>query len=204
MTTLLFAAIDATPPSSLPHNIACSPDVGKLVLVVMAGEHRTQIRDDESTRTQLAGNIRTHQHLAIVLYEDTVYLLRIQLECTDPDGRISIGTNCNLPHDVAAWIDLNDNGIYEDTEYAAPYRWPLASYVPQGIYDLQIYVPNIDERKTKSGPHRMRLDVMLNEQYRQKCGKNDYRETREYNITIVQKNMKQTGKYCVFYDFFKA
>ncbi|CAF3452688.1 unnamed protein product [Rotaria socialis] len=199
-----YSAIDATPTSVVPHNVACSPDVGKLILVVMAGEHRTQIRDDDSTKSQLSGNPRIYQHLAIVLYEDTVYLLRIQLECTSTDGRQSVGNNCNLPHDVAAWIDLNDDGRFEDTEYAAPYRWPLTSYVPQGIYDLQIYVPAIDGRKTKSGPHRMRLDVMLNEQYRQKCGKNAYRETREYNVTIVQKNMHQTvdigGPYLTLSD----
>ncbi|CAF5184597.1 unnamed protein product, partial [Rotaria sp. Silwood1] len=150
--------------------------VGKLILVVMAGEHRTQIRDDESTRAALTGKTPNYQHLAIVLYEDTVYLLRIQLECTGTQDRDSVGNNCNLPHDVAAWIDLNDDGKFSDTENAAPHRWPLTSYVPQGIYDLQIYVPDIDGARTKSGPHRMRLDVTLNEQYRQKCGKNYYRE----------------------------
>ncbi|CAF4027033.1 unnamed protein product [Rotaria sp. Silwood2] len=188
----------------MPYNAPCSPDVGKIILVAMAGEHRTQIRDDQSTRAQLTHNTRIHQHLSIVLYEDTVYLLRIQLECTGSQNKESAENNCNLPHDVAAWIDLNDDGQFTGTENAAPYRWPLASYVPQGIYDLQIYAPNIDGTKTKSGPHRMRLDVTLNEQYRQKCGKNYYRETREYNVTIVKKNMKQTvdigGPYLALSD----
>ncbi|CAF4030022.1 unnamed protein product [Rotaria sordida] len=185
-------SLDATPTSVVPHNVPCSPDVGKVVLVIMAGEHRTQIRDDQSTRAALAGNTRNYQHLAITLYEDTVYLLRIQFECTGSQNEDSVGNNCNLPHDVAASIDLNDDGRFSDIENAAPYRWPVTSYTPQGIYDLQIYVPDIDGTKTKSGPHRMRLDITLNEQYRQKCGKNYYRDTREYNITIVRKNMKQT------------
>ncbi|CAF1488364.1 unnamed protein product, partial [Rotaria sordida] len=189
---IFFAALDATPTSVVPHNVPCSPDVGKVVLVIMAGEHRTQIRDDQSTRAALAGNTRNYQHLAITLYEDTVYLLRIQFECTGSQNEDSVGNNCNLPHDVAASIDLNDDGRFNDIENAAPYRWPVTSYTPQGIYDLQIYVPDIDGTKTKSGPHRMRLDITLNEQYRQKCGKNYYRDTREYNITIVRKNMKQT------------
>ncbi|CAF4050952.1 unnamed protein product, partial [Rotaria sp. Silwood2] len=153
-----YSAVDATPTSMVPHNVPCSPDVGKIILVVMAGEHRTQIRDDESTRAALIDNTRNHQHLAIVLYEDTIYLLRIQLECTRPQVSDSNDNNCNLPHDVAAWIDVNNDGKYDDTEYAAPYRWPLTSYVPQGIYDLQIYVPIIDGIKMKSGPHRLRLD----------------------------------------------
>ncbi|CAF1097358.1 unnamed protein product [Rotaria sordida] len=199
-----YSSLDATPTSVVPHNAPCSPDVGKLILVVMAGEHRTQIRDDQSTRNALTGKTRSYQHLSVVLYEDTVYLLRIQLECTGEWGREPVDNNCNLPHDVAAWIDLNDDGKFSDIENAAPYRWPLASYIPQGVYDLQIYVPDIDGTRTKSGPHRLRLDVTLNEQYRQKCGKNYYRETREYNVTIVRKNMKQTvdigGPYLTLSD----
>ncbi|CAF1056861.1 unnamed protein product [Rotaria sordida] len=199
-----YSSLDATPTSVVPHNAPCSPDVGKLILVVMAGEHRTQIRDDQSTRNALTGKTRSYQHLSVVLYEDTVYLLRIQLECTGEWGREPVDNNCNLPHDVAAWIDLNDDGKFSDIENAAPYRWPLASYVPQGVYDLQIYVPDIDGTRTKSGPHRLRLDVTLNEQYRQKCAKNYYRETREYNVTIVRKNMKQTvdigGPYLTLSD----
>ncbi|CAF4454023.1 unnamed protein product, partial [Rotaria sp. Silwood2] len=204
VTSYMAEALDATPTSVVPHNVPCSPDVGKLILVVMAGEHKTQIRDDQSTRAQLTGNTRIHQHLSIVLYEDTVYLLRIQLECTGSRDSYSAGNNCNLPHDVAAWLDLNNDGTFSDTENAAPYRWPLTSYIPQGVYDLQIYIPNIDGAKTKSGPHRLRLDVTLNEQYRQKCGKSYYRETREYNVTIVKKNMKQTvdigGPYLTLSD----
>ncbi|CAF3216515.1 unnamed protein product [Rotaria sp. Silwood2] len=188
-----YSSLDATPTSQIPASAPCSPDVGKLILVVMAGEHRTQIWDDESTRAALTGNTQNYQHRAIVLYEDTVYLLRIQLECTGSRSRDSVENSCRLSHDVAAWIDLNDDGKFSDTENAAPYRWPLTSYIPQGFYDLQIYVPNIDGKKTKSGPHRMRLDVILNEQHRKKCGKNYYMETREYNVTIVQKSMKQAG-----------
>ncbi|CAF3002432.1 unnamed protein product [Rotaria sp. Silwood2] len=184
-------SIDATPISALPHNAACSPDVGKIILVMMAGEHRTQIRDDESTTAALTGNTQNYQHRYIVLYEDTIYLLRIQFECTAPSDTSSVDNNCNLSHDVAAYIDLNNDGKYDNTEYAAPYRWPLTSYMPKGIYDLQIYVPIINETKMKSGPHLLRLEVMLNEQYREKCGKNYYRETREYNVTILR-NMKQS------------
>jgi hypothetical protein len=160
----------------------------------MAGEHRTQIRDDASTRAVMRGDNQNQHHLTIILNEDTVYLLRIQLECSEQRTRDSFERNCNLMYDVNVWIDLNDDGRFDDSENAAPFRWPLNSYTPQGIYDLQIYVPLIDERKTKTGPHRMRLVIILNEQYRQQCGNNDYRETREYNVTIVS-NTRQTGNY---------
>ncbi|CAF2523193.1 unnamed protein product [Rotaria sp. Silwood2] len=164
----------------------CSSDVGKIVLILMAGEHKTQIRDDESTRAALTDNTQNYQQRYIVLYEDTVYLLRIQLECNRPLRTLPVDNNCSLLHDVIAYIDFNNDGKFDDTEYAATYRWPLTIYFPKGIYDLQIYVPVIDKTKIKSGPHVLRLEVMLHEQYRQICGKNYYKETREYNVTIIR------------------
>lgn len=156
----------------------------------MAGEYRTQIRDDPSTKAVMNRDNRYERHLTIVLYEDTVYLLRIQLECNRLRGRDYYRTNCTLPYDIYASIDLNNDGNFADSENASPYRWPIASYIPEGIYDLQLYVPVIDGREIRSGPHRMRLAVSLDEQYRQKCGNNYFTETREYNVTIVRYNTR--------------
>jgi hypothetical protein len=194
----ILAIPDATTPFTLLRNFVCSPHVGKIVLVLMAGEHRTQIRDDPSTRAVYGNDGRNQHYLAITLNEDTVYLLRIQLDCSEQRIRDAYELNCNLMYDVNVWIDLNDDGRFDDSENAAPFRWPLDSYTPQGVYDLQISVPVIDGIKTKNGPHRMRLVVMLDEQYRRKCGDNNYRETREYTITIVP-NTGQPGKYLFVY-----
>lgn len=180
-------AAQATPPMVIT-NFECSSDVGRVVLVVMAGEYRTQIRDDSSTRVAENMRNRIEQHRSIVLYEDVTYLLRIQLECTSQRDRGYLRTNCTLPHDVIAWIDLDNDGVFDPSENAAPYRWPITSYVPEGVYDLQIYVPTIDGNKVKSGPHLMKITVTLNEQYRQKCGKTYFVESREYNVTIVRPN----------------
>ncbi|CAF1132089.1 unnamed protein product, partial [Didymodactylos carnosus] len=180
------ALVAVSPPYTVSTDFECVSDVGKILLVIMAGEYRTQIRDDPSTRAVMSRDRGNEQHLSIILYEDTVYLLRIQLECTRQRGRDSFKTNCTLPHDVNAWIDLNDDGKFNDSENATPYRWPLASYIPDGVYDLQIYIPIIDRRKIKDGPHVMHLVVTLNEQYRNKCGNNYYREARQYNVTIVR------------------
>ena len=157
----------------------------------MAGEHRTQIRDDQSSRAVMHGTNQNHLH--IILYESTVYLLRIQVECSADRTVDSQRRWCNLPYEINAWIDLNDDGIFSESENAAPYRWPLNSYIPQGIVDLQIVVPAIDQRNTKVGKHRMRLIIMLNEEYREKCGKNHYSETRDYTVTIVPR-WKKSGK----------
>ena len=157
----------------------------------MAGEHRTQIRDDASTKALL-----DRHHLSIVLYEDTTYLLRLQSECNDDRTNHLVENSCQLPYDVNVWIDLNDDGAFDDSEMAAPFRWPLNSYLPQGVYDLQVRVPAIGERTTKTGPHRMRLVVMVNEQYRQRCGSYEYKEMREYSVTIVKNTMQPgTGSF---------
>ncbi len=193
----ILDAVDVTTPSMVLSNFVCSHHIGKIVLVIMAGEHRTQIRDDTSTRAIISGENQNKEHLSIILYEDTVYILRIQLDCNQQWSRDPSERNCNLAYDVNVWIDLNDDGTFDDSENATPFRWPMTSYTPKGVYDLQIYIPILDARKTTSGPHRMRLAVMLTEQYRRQCGNNDYRETREYTVTIVPNN-RQPGKYFSF------
>jgi hypothetical protein len=163
----------------------------------MAGEHRTQIRDDPSARAVLGDDSR-NQHLSITLHEDTVYLLRIQLDCSQQRIRDSYEMNCNLMYDVNVWIDLNDDGQFDDSENAVPFRWPLDSYTPQGVYDLQLVVPILDGRRTKTGSHRMRLVAALNDQYRRKCANTEYRETRDYTITIVPRS-QEMGNYLLVY-----
>ena len=159
----------------------------------MAGEHRTQIRDDSLTKALTRENSPNLDHLAIVLYEGTVYLLCIQLDCSGQQNQDVYEKDCSLIHEVNVCIDLNEDGKYDQLENAALLRWPLYTYIPQGVYDLQIYVPVLDTARTRTGPHRMRLVVTSNEQYRRQCGDNDYSETREYTVNIVPKN-SQAGR----------
>lgn len=186
---IFLKLISATSTEVTPYmaldNIVCSPQINKIVLILMAGEHRTQIRDDSLARVRLSGDNQNQPRQSIVLYEDTVYLLRIQLDCSRQWKNDASGYNCNLIYDVNIWIDLNEDGTFDASESAVPFRWPLHSYTPQGVYDMQIYIPVIDTRKMKPGPYRMQLVVMMNEHYRRKCGNNDYKETREYTVAIV-------------------
>ncbi|CAF3859797.1 unnamed protein product [Adineta steineri] len=195
-------APDASNSYLAPENITCSPQVGKIIFAIMAGEHRTQIRDDFSTRT-LLGNKENQQHLSIILRQGITYLLRLQFECDENLNRDSSYNNCNLPHDINVWIDLNDDGQFSESERVTPYRWPLTSYLPQGIYDLQVRVPLIDGRKRKSGPHRMQLVIALNKQYRRKCAYRDYNEIRNYTVRIVSDTIKSVdigGPYLTLSD----
>lgn len=173
----LPVATGDVPTPRLPlRNIVCSSYVGKIVMVIMAGEHRTQIRDDRSQGEQ-----------SIALFEDTVYQLRIQLDCNRAWTRDALEYSCSLVYDVNIWIDLNDDGVFDQSENAAPYRWPLQSYTPQGVYDLQLSVPPLDSSRVSRGPHRMQLAVTMNDDYRRQCGDDEQRETREYRVSIVSR-----------------
>ena len=142
--------------------------------------------------------IRVEHHMAVTIFEHTVYLIRIQLDCSWQLNRELFEKGCNLAQDVNLWIDLNDDGRYDESEIGAPYRWPITSYLPEGIYDLQIYVPTIDSRYRTNRQHRMRIVVTLSDTYRRTCGRTDYNETREYMVNIIPRE-RYLRKYSSIY-----
>jgi hypothetical protein len=163
----------------------------------MAGERGTQIRDDISTNA-LTNDYRNEHHMAVTLYEHTVYLLRIQLDCASQLNRELFENGCNIAQDVNVWIDINGDGQFDKSEIGAPYRWPVTSYMAHGIYDLQIYVPIINDNYIRTRQHRMRIVVMQNENYQRTCGRTDYNETRDYTVNIVPRT-RYLGKYSSIY-----
>ncbi|CAF1360183.1 unnamed protein product, partial [Rotaria sordida] len=142
--------VPPTPPAICPLSVA------RINLVIMAGEKGTEIRDDKPTNT----NFLNQHHMAVTLFEHTVYLLRIQLDCSSQLRTELTATGCNLAQDVNVWIDLNDDGKFDESESGTPYRWPVTSYMAEGIYDIQIYVPLLDSRNIRNGPHKMRISVV--------------------------------------------
>jgi hypothetical protein len=178
-------------------NELCSLNTGKIVLVIMAGERGTQIRDDTPTNA-LMNNYQNQHHIAVTIYEHTDYLIRIQLDCSWQLNTELFEHGCNLAQDVNIWIDLNNDGRFDESEIGSPYRWPVTSYMPQGIYDLQIHIPLIDARYMRTGSHRMRLVVMPSENYRRTCDRTDYNETRDYTVNIVPRT-RYLGKYSSVY-----
>jgi hypothetical protein len=163
----------------------------------MAGEKGTQIRDD-TPPNPLLGDYQSEHHKAVTIFEHTVYLIRIQLDCSWQLNPELFEKGCNLAQDVNVWIDLNDDGRYDESEIGAPYRWPVTSYLPEGIYDMQIYVPTIDSRYMTNRQHRMRIVVLDNENYRRTCGRTDYTETREYMVNIIPR-ARYLRKYSSIY-----
>jgi hypothetical protein len=166
----------------------------------MAGEQGTHIRDNIPTTTALRDTQNRH-HLAVSLHEGTTYRLRIQLDCDPRSSRASLQPNCNLAQDVNVWIDLNNDGRFDDSESRVPHRWPLHSTMPLGIYDLKINVPNVDGQYTRVGSHRMRIVMQPSEEYRKKCGRTDYSETREYTVNIIPRTTYGYESKILFFNY---
>ncbi len=193
MSLIILIVVDTAASNIIFRNSLCSLNTAKIVLVIMAGEKGTQIRDDTPTNP-LMNDYQNQHHMAVTIYEHTVYLLRIQLDCSWQLNSDLFENGCNLAQDVNVWVDLNDDGKFDESEIGAPYHWPVTSYMAQGIYDLQIYIPN----SMQIGRHRMRLVVMPSENYRRICDRTDYNETREYIVNIVPRT-RYLGKYSSVY-----
>ncbi|UJR08012.1 hypothetical protein I4U23_012290 [Adineta vaga] len=153
---------------------------------IQKGESGFDGRDDLARNT-LTNDHRNQHHLAVTLYEHTIYLLRIQLDCPSQLKTELTETGCNLAQDVNVFLDLNDDGRYDSAEIGAPHRWPVTSYLPDGIYDLQVHIPYLDDRYVTSRQHRMRIVVAPSDHYRRICGKSDYTEERNYYVNIISK-----------------
>jgi hypothetical protein len=167
-------------------NPICFTNFPKIMLVLMAGEKGTEIRDD-IPKNSLMNNHPNRHHMAVTLMEHTIYLIRIQLDCTTQLPTDLTRTGCNLAQDVIVALDLNDDGRFDESEIGSPYRWPVTSYMAEGIYDLQIHVPSIDSNYLTNRQHRMRVIVAPSEYYIRTCGYSGYNETREYSLTIIPK-----------------
>ena len=185
-----FILVDVgVPYVHLPEGV-CSQPNGKIVLVLMAGEQGTQIRDNIPTNIVLRQNQNRH-HLAVSLYDSTTYRLRVQLSCRqNSDGSWS-DVNCNLAQDVNVLIDSNNDGRYDESESRIVRRWPLHGSVPLGIYDFEIDIPTFDNRLTRSDSHGLRIVVKPSDEYTKKCGQINHYEERDYTINIIPKPVYQ-------------
>lgn len=165
----------------------------------MTGELGTHIRDDTPMNT-LVGENQNRHHLSVTLYDNTIYRLRIQLDCDQPTSKGLYNTNCNLRQDVNIWIDLNNDQNFDESEVRVSPNWPLRNSMGLGIYDYEILIPPIDGQNLRSGPHRVRILVTLSEEYQDKCGRTNYKEIREYSFNIIPRTTygSELGKALVF------
>ena len=180
---LLFSVTATSPPETI-RTLICSPTSGNIRLVLIGGEQQTYIRDGTPANTAISGYENRHP-LAVTLFGDTVYLVRILLNCPSIYGGDSLATDCYLAHHVDVSIDLNDDGKFDQSENQVHRRTPIDSESLEHGYDLQIIIPVIDGTYTKAGPHRMRLTLMRSEAYRRECNDAGYSETRHYIVNII-------------------
>jgi len=169
------------------------------MLVLIGGAHGTQIRDETPTNAVINDYQSQHRH-AVTLFADAIYILRIQFDCPRQYDSGSVETDCYLAYHVDVWIDLNDDGNFDESENRVHQRSPVDSETQGYAYDLQILIPVIDGMNTKAGPHRMRLRLMRSEAYQKQCGKTDYGETREYTVTIISRKRCE-GKISPLIDY---
>ena len=152
----------------------------------MGGERGTEIRDDVSRNSPLNSN-PNQRHLQVILYEHTIYLLRVQLNCSSQQQTQLTGTGCNLAQDINVFIDMNDDGRLDSSEIGTLHYWPITSYLPDGVVDLQVYIPYLDSRYVTSRQHQMKIVVTPSDRYQRICGDIDYVESRTYYVNIISR-----------------
>jgi hypothetical protein len=170
--------------------------IGKIAFVQMSGEHGSAIREEIET-DDIINDGQNRQYQTVTLYEDTTYRLHVQLDCNGQWARGSDENACDLSQNLKTWIDFNDNRL-DDEESSVPYRPSAYNQIQGGKYDLEIYIPLIDGRNTKTGFHLMRLSVIPSEEYRRNCGTTDYNEERQYTVNVVPK-ATYSGKFFSLY-----
>lgn len=188
----ILAAI-GIPVLKLSDNV-CSQENSKVVLVIMAGELGTHIRDDTPLNTIIPQSQDRH-YIGVTLYASTIYRIRIQLDCDQSSSRSTYHQNCNLAQDVNVLIDFNNDGVFDESETRVPSRWPLHTSVGLGIYDLDLPIPSIGEHGLRGGTHRMRVLVKSSDEYIYKCGSSGYQEIREYSANIIPRPSQDWGRF---------
>lgn len=156
------------------------------MLVSMTGHHDTEIRDETLSSAAIDDN-QNLRHLNVTLYESSVNVLRIELDCAQQSNNGLLDGSCSLNYYVNIWIDLNDDEKFDDSENRVLQRSLVSNLRQPGTYYLEVCIPSIDDINTKVGPHRLRLDIMPNEDYRKTCSHIDGSDTREYIVNIIPK-----------------
>jgi hypothetical protein len=156
------------------------------MLVSMPGHEDTEIREQTLSNTVIGDN-RNRRQTNVTLYESSVNPLRIQLDCAQQSNNRLLNDSCSLIYHINVWIDLNDDGKFDDSENRVLHRLLVSNQGQRGTYDLEVCIPSIDGTFTKAGQHRLQLSLMPSEDYRRTCSSIDDSETREYTVNIIPK-----------------
>jgi hypothetical protein len=178
----------------LPGNFICSAGSGAIFSVQLSGEQNTMIHD-EKTQCSSMNNYEDRSHLVVKLFDNTIYMLRIQLYCVESRDHGNsyrqdpylVETNCNISPYIDVWIDLNNDGSFDGSNERFLHNDQRHGGSINNNYDLSIAIPEIDGRNSLDGPHRMRIVLARDENNRQPCYNAGYGEARDYTINIIRK-----------------
>ena len=152
---------------------------------MIGGEQGTQIRDSNPSDMIISG-YHTRQHATLTWYGYTLYLLRIQLGCPEIYDRDSLDNDCALSHHVDVWIDLNNDGQFdENTERLLSENDRNVGY-RNGVHDLSIIIPSISDYNMMNVPHTMRVILNRDPYNRKACHNDGYGEARDYIVQILR------------------
>jgi hypothetical protein len=126
-----------------------------------------------------------------------VYIIRIELYCVQQYGDGNsynqdsslFETSCNHVRYLDVWIDLNNDGIFDESrEHMFSSNWYVGGHHTTD-YNLSIVIPKIDGRNYLEGQHRMRIVLTSDERNRKPCHNTGYGEVRDYTVQIISKLM---------------
>ena len=178
-----------------PGSLICSAGSRAIFSVKLSGEQNTMI-DDEKTRCSSMKNYEDETHLVAKLFDNNIYTLHIQLYCVKPwDYENSYRedpsfdeTNCNTPHYLDVWIDLNNDGRFD--ENTEQFRDDQCDYgCIKTDYHFSIIIPQVDGRNIIEGSHRMRVLLTRDYNNRKSCYSVGYGEARDYTVHIITKHL---------------
>lgn len=151
----------------------------------MPGEFNSRI-DDDFRVTNYPNGVQNRQHLIVSVREESVYRLRVQLDCGGQLDRDTLDSPCSRSLSVFVWIDYNDNELDDRESIKLRRAWSENS-TPTGAYETDVRVPTINGRDVRSGRHRMRISVIPSEEYERECGAFSYSELIDYTVNIYPK-----------------
>jgi len=177
-------------------NLICSDNNHAISSVKLVGEQNTQIYDDVK-KCSPTNNYNDRSNLVARLFDNTAYTLRIELYCVQQQGyrnlynqdEYLLGSNCNLPHYLDAWIDYNNDGIFDESReqiYSNSWYQDLNRVTD---YDISITIPQTGGQNRLDGQHRMRIVLTSDERSRKPCQNSGYGEVRDYTIQILPKSI---------------
>jgi hypothetical protein len=160
--------------------------------VNLFGEQGTQIRD-ETKQCNSVNNYQDRTNLVATLFGNTPYTLRIEVYCVQSLGYDNsygqdaslYGTSCNHAQYLGVWIDLNNDGVFDETNERIIPSNPYEDGQRTNQYDLTISIPKIDGRNYLSAQHRMRIILSQDVRSRKPCYSIGYGEARDYTVQII-------------------